>query len=162
MQLKCIIIKRLVKKEKKRKKDQQKRVSAGDDPTHVTVKGTTEAGGWYYWNLSENINLSVPTVWSGRQSVGKTTGMKPKGQREKEEKAELLIVWVLKRNMSDVLLSMKLSCKSLSAPVVHTDKASFTKTDEKLHRQEEGKYFTFSAVQKMSVQNRVQSGGTNQ
>lgn len=29
--------------------------------------------------------------------------------------------------MSDVLLSMKLSCKSLSAPVVHTDKVSFTK-----------------------------------
>lgn len=29
--------------------------------------------------------------------------------------------------MSDVLLSMKLSCESLSAPVVHADKATFTK-----------------------------------
>lgn len=54
--------------------------------------------------------------------------------KEKEEKAELLIVWFLRRNMSDILLSMKLSCKSFSAPVVHTDKASCTKNSLQLDR----------------------------
>lgn len=37
--------------------------------------------------------------------------------------------------MSDILLSMKLSCKSFSAPVVHTDKASCTKNPLRLGRE---------------------------
>lgn len=102
-------------------------------------------GGWWLEPLkplTENMNLSILIVWSGQQSLRKTTGKEPRTKGEREEKAELLIVWVWRRNMSDVLLSMKLSCKSLSAPVVHTDKASFIKISlslgESQRRQEWG------------------------
>lgn len=99
----------------------------GDDSTQVAVAvtGIAEAGGWNGWSpcqiiLSNSRTRAAAARQDNQKGAGRTEG-------EKEEKGELLIVWFLRRNMSDILLSMKLSCKSLSAPVVHTDKASCTK-----------------------------------
>lgn len=89
-----------------------------------------EAGGWNdrcpcQKTVSSSLTRAAELHEDNQKGAERTEG-------EEEEKAELLIVWFLRRNMSDVLLSMKLRCRSLSAPVVHTDKASFTKNPPNL------------------------------
>lgn len=93
--------------------------------------GIVEAGVWNGCSPCQRILSNSPTRAAERHD----TRQPRRSWKEKEEKAELLIVWFLRRNMSVILLSMKLSRKSFSAPVVHTDKASCTKNPLQLDRE---------------------------
>lgn len=65
------------------------------------VVGTTEASVRKYECLHSNSLIRAAERWKDNRKGAE------RREREKEEKTELLIVWVLRRNMSDVLLSMK-------------------------------------------------------